>query len=791
MPQCKRVRLGRQSETKSLGSRRGLRWLSVIHCARGSPAPALEAAGDSWIIHARMNSAKSLRALLLGSLACASLAPLSTSAAEPGPLSLWYRQPAKKWSAEALPLGNGRLGCMVFGGVERERLQFNEDSLWTGDENPSGKYETMGAFQNFGDLFIELASAATTEPAAAEDYRRELDLATAVSRVTFKLGDVTHAREVFASRPDEVIVLRWTASQPGAISGKLRLQGAHDETTAAGADGLRFSGKLPNGLEYQALASVAAKGGKASAQDGAFVLEGCNEVLVFLAARTSYAMDYAKGWRGPHPLARMKEELAAASKRSWAELLARHTADFQSLFNRVAVDWGKTEAGALALPTDLRLAAYRKGGRDPGLEQVLFQFGRYLLISCSRRPGLPANLQGLWNDSNKPPWSSDYHSNINLQMNYWLADPSNLSECALPFFDLVVAMLEPSRQATRAAFGPGRGWTARTSHNIFGGHGWEWNIPASAWYAQHFWEHFAFTRDTNYLRTVAYPVLKEICNYWEDHLKMRPDGTLVVPKGWSPEHGPREDGVAHDQQIVWDLFTNTMAASAALGLDADYRKQLAGLRDRLAGPKIGKWGQLQEWMADRDDPKDQHRHTSHLFAVYPGRQISVAQTPDLAKAAAISLAARGSSGDSRRSWTWPWRCAMWARFGNGEQAYSMIRGLLDYNVLPNLLGDHPPMQMDGNFGITAGVCEMLLQSHAGEIELLPALPKAWPAGSYRGLRARGGFTVDVQWQAGVLTAATIKADIAGPLRVRWGSQSATLQAKAGETLQLDASLKVR
>ena len=730
--------------------------------------------------------------MLLSALLLAPSLAASVAAEEGGALTLWYRQPAKRWSAEALPLGNGRLGCMVFGGVERERIQFNEDSLWTGDENPSGKYETMGAYQNFGDLFLELATGAgRREPPAVEDYRRELELGTALSRVQFKVEGVTHTRETIASRPDQVIVLRWTASKRGAISGTLRLQGAHGEATEAGTDGLKFSGKLPNGLDYEAIAAVDAKGGKAAPKDGAYVLEGCNEVVVFLAARTSYVMDYSKQWRGPNPDAQAKADLAAASRSSWSKLLARHSADHQSLFNRVAVDWGKTAEDLRALPTDQRLIKYRQGGNDPELEQTLFQLGRYLLISCSRRPGLPANLQGLWNDSNKPPWSSDYHSNINLQMNYWLAEPSNLSECALPFFDLVVAMLEPSRQATRAAFGPGRGWTARTSHNIFGGHGWEWNIPASAWYAQHFWEHFAFTRDTNYLRAVAYPVMQEICHYWEDHLKALPDGSLVVPKGWSPEHGPREDGVAHDQQIVWDLFTNTMEASEALGVDADYRKQLGALRERLAGPKIGKWGQLQEWMTDRDDPKDQHRHTSHLFAVYPGRQISTTKTPELAKAAAVSLEARGTSGDSRRSWTWPWRCAMWARFGNGEKAYAMIRGLLNHNLLPNLFGDHPPMQMDGNFGITAGICEMLVQSHAGEVALLPALPKEWPAGSFRGLRARGGFTVDAQWQDGKLKSATIKPDFTGPVIVRLGDQAVTLAAKAGKPLRLDANLTVR
>ena len=757
---------------------------------------------------------------LPGLVALATAIPATASGQESG-LVLWYRQPvgaatnapipatqtgpalhlaggkASPFINEALPIGNGRIGGLIAGNPARERVVLDDDSLWTGDDNPSGNDATMGAYQCLGNLIIHLPGHEN-----AADYRRDLDIGNALAHVTYRCGGTAFRREYFCSHPDQVLVARLTADHPGSYTGSIELDDAHRAPTVAGKNRLSFAGALTNGLEYEAQLIVVPEGGSVETNGSTLEFKNCDSLTLIVAADTDYAMDYAAHYRGADPHARVIAQAEAAATKTYDELKAAHEKDFHALFDRVALDLDGTSAAQAGLPTDRRkLEAFRTA--DPGLEALFFQLGRYLLISCSRPGGLPANLQGLWNDSNNPPWHSDYHANINVEMNYWPAEVANLSECHLPFFDLVVSQLPAWRRATAlspefrtpAGAMTTRGWAIRTSHNIFGGMGWKWDKTANAWYCHGFWEHYAFTGDKEFLKTVAWPVMKETSEFWIDHLKTLPDGRLVVPDGWSPEHGPVRDGVTYNQEIVWDLFNNTVAAADALGIDRPFRNQIAALQGRLVTPTVGSWGQLREWMTELHDPKhpeldtpnDHHRHTSHLFAVYPGRQISIAKTPKLAAAAKVSIDARGIDPSSDvREWSFAWRTALFARLHDAESAHKMLQQLFSArNTCPNLFGLHPPMQIDGDFGVTAAVCEMLVQSDEDEINLLPALPKAWPDGSVKGLCARGGFTVDIAWKNGKMVLATVHSQLGNPCRLRYGKLSWEVNLKPGETFRWD------
>jgi alpha-L-fucosidase 2 len=727
-------------------------------------------------------------------------------------LTMWYQQPAANNQPmnEALPIGNGRMGALVFGQPERERISVNEDSLWTGGENPSGNDNTMGAYQVLGNVFVNLP--AHTNVSA---YRRDLDLAGALSHVSYTVNGVKFQREFFCSHPAEILAAQFTADKKAAYTGSIELVDSHNAKIVAAGNRLTASGTLNNGMKFEWQLLVLNQGGSVSlvTDTNAARLEfkNCDSLTLLIAAGTDYVFDYAKNYHGEDPHIRVTAQIDAAAKKSFPELIAEHIKDYQAMFNRVSADFGKSTAAQTALPTDQRkLEAFKSV--DPGLEALLFQYGRYLLISCSRPGGLPANLQGLWNDNNSPPWHSDYHANINVQMNYWPAEVANLAECHTPFFDLIASQLPAWRKATAAAaefktadgnFAK-RGFAIRTSHNITGGLGWKWDKTANAWYCQHLWEHYAFGLDKNYLRATAYPILKETCEFWEDHLKSLPDGKLVVPNAWSPEHGPDEDGVTYSQEIVWDLFNNYVQAADALDADKDYRDKIAAMRDRLVTPGVGSWGQLMEWMIEKkgtnviakspelDTPNDHHRHTSHLFAVYPGTQISAVKTPELAAAAKVSLNARGiDPGSDVREWSFAWRTSLYARLRDAGNAHKMLQQLFSArNTCANLFGLHPPMQIDGNFGVTAGIAEMLMQSQADEIELLPALPIEWPNGKISGLRARGGYEVGVEWLNGKLVSATVKnISGGGKCKVRYGVKVVELAVKKGAAKTLSGDLK--
>ena len=664
--------------------------------------------------------------------------------------------PAKDWMTEAYPIGNGRLGAMIFAGVEREHIQFNEQSLWTGDEKETGEY------QAFGDIYLNFQSDPQEQ---ISGYQRKLVLDSALHLTNYKIGQRSFTRKYFASYPDQVMVFNYTSSQKNAMNLSIQLTDAHGKNSYHTKEDLIFSGELSNGMNYAAQLKVVLKDGqKKITQDslGNAVLQirNATEFTLILTAATDFQNTRSTNWKSAlKPIDKNVAVLKKAASKSFSSLLKRHYKDYSTLYNAFNINLGNQN-----LPTDIptkELLIKYQNNPNLSLESLLVQYGRYLLISSSRAGGLPANLQGVWNNSNTPPWRSDYHSNINIQMNYWPVEVANLSACFTPYYDFINSIREVKKEHTQNEYPGVRGWTVRTENNIFGGESYKWNTPGSAWFTQALWEHFAFNQDLNYLRTKAYPILKEICEFWDDRLIRRPNGEVVAPMGWSPEHGPVEDAISHDHQIIYELFTNYIEAENLLHIDPTFKAHIQDLKNRLLGPKIGRWGQLQEWETDRDDSLNTHRHVSHLFALFPGKQISVLQTPVLANAAKVSLTARG---DESTGWSMAWKMAFWARLEDGNHAYKILKNFISYvdgnsidydqggGVYANLLCAHPPFQIDGNLGYVASVCEMLVQSQTAVLDFLPALPTAWNQGKVKGLKARGNILIDeLAWENNKIT----------------------------------------
>jgi alpha-L-fucosidase 2 len=760
--------------------------------------------------------------IALGALASVNGRVFGQAAAPRRDLVLWYRQPAEEWT-QALPIGNGRIGAMIFGGVARERLQLNEDTLFGGGPyDPSspealaalprvralineGKYAEaqalageklmarplqMPSYQTIGSLMLAFGPSSYVD-----EYVRELDLDSAVATVRYRQGDVTWVRESFASAADEVIVTRVTSNGPVNLRASFEtpMPGAvrMDNNVLVLTGTNTSQNRLPAALRYEARASVFAEGGALSADEDIAVAMEARSVTIVVALATSYRrFDDVSG----DPTALTRARLDAVARKGYEELLEAHTREHRRLFRRVSLDLGTTPAADR--PTDVRIRTSQTAD-DPQLAALYFQYGRYLLISCSRPGSQPANLQGLWNDRLAAPWGSKYTININTEMNYWPAEPANLAECVRPLIDMVKDLSVSGARTARVNYGA-RGWVAHHNTDLWRAtapiDGPQWGLwpTGGAWLCKHLWDAYDYGRDPRLLAEV-YPLMKGAAEFFFDTLVPDPSGKYLVtspslsPENLHPFGAAVCAGPAMDSQILRDLFANSSRAAGLLGVDREFRAECAAKRAKLPPDRIGKAGQLQEWLEDWDmeAPERDHRHVSHLYALFPSEQITVRRTPELAAAVKRSLELRG---DLSTGWAIAWRINLWARLRDGDHTHGVIKLLLDPSrTYPNMFDAHPPFQIDGNFGGANGIAEMLLQCVDGEIELLPALPKAWPTGSVRGLRARGGFEVDIAWRDGRLLTAELRGAPGGTAHVRYGEKLRRVKVARGKRLTLEAN----